>query len=139
MHQTKKAESRMIGGLAALLASWCICISSFLPPTSMFRFEVTEENQFEFLNAYIEKLEENLDGIEQSELKNIGYQLPCSGDSGSWHWMYDSKEHKRAIVAITSYSASETESGKYCGVATHGLIAAYPSVLQWTKRYSKIL
>ena len=116
-----------------------ICISSFLPRTSMFKFEVSGENQLKFLNAYNEKLEEILDGKEQSELKNIGYQLPCSGDSGSGHWMYDSEKNKRALVAITSHSASDTETGKYCGVATHSLITTYPSVLQWIKRYSEIL
>ena len=53
-------------------------MSSFLPQTSIFEFKESEENQLDFLNAYNEKLEESLDVKEQSELKNIEYQLPWS-------------------------------------------------------------
>ena len=54
-------------------------MSSFLPQTSIFEFKESEENQLDFLNAYNEKLDESLDVKEQSELKNIEYQLPWSG------------------------------------------------------------
>ena len=116
-----------------------LCMASFLPQTSVFRFKRGRENNLVFQNADKENIEDTFGSISNYERKHIGYQQHCPGDSGSGHWMYDSKENKRALVGITSHSASDTETGKYCGVATHSLITTYPSVLQWIKRYSKIL
>ena len=80
-----------------------------------------------FLTAIKEKPED----IGKS--KYMGYQLPCKGDSGNAHWMYDSKEKKRAVIAVTTFS-----NELVCGMDEHAMKTTYPSVLAWIKKYSGI-
>merc|ERR1711994_782000 len=96
---------------------WYLCIVSRSPQTSVFKFKIDEENEMKFRNAYKE------------EPTSAGYQLPCKGDSGSGHWMYNSKEKKRALVAINSHV-----EGEVCGTDSHVITTVHPDVLNWIKR-----
>ena len=111
---------------------WFLCIVSMLPQTSVFRFkknsnEINDGYSLRFLTAIKEKPED----IGKS--KYMGYQLPCKGDSGNAHWMYDSKEKKRAVIAVTTFS-----NELVCGMDEHAMKTTYPSVLAWIKKYSGI-
>ena len=94
---------------------WYLCIVSRSPQTSVFQFKI--EGEMKFRSAYKEKP------------RNAGYQLPCKGDSGSGHWMYNSKEQKRALVAINSHG-----EGEFCGFDAHVMTTVHPDVLNWIKR-----
>ena len=63
--------------------------------------------------------------------------MPCKGDSGSGHWMYDSRTKKRALVAVNSHSIQNPKTN-YCGAPNHNLLTTHPNVLKWIKRYSNI-
>lgn len=115
------------------LEPWDLCVVSLLPQTSVFRLKRDGEGNLKLLFANKEKPEEIFDFERASKSSNIGHQLPCMGDSGAGHWMYDSKTKKRALIAITSYGY-----GQFCGNDEHAMKATYPSVLQWIKRHSGI-
>ena len=115
-----------------------ICTPSFLPQTSVFRFNTDGNNKLQFYDAYKEKIEDTLNGISIDEQKLIGYQNQCSGDSGSGHWMYDSTKKKRALVAIQSHTPYTVTQGSFRGLSTHNLLTTYPDILQWIKKWSGI-
>ena len=98
-----------------------------LPQTSVFRFKKNSDGSLRLLTA----IKETPEDIGKS--KDIGHQLPCKGDSGSAHWMYNSKEEKRAVIAVTSFSNQEV-----CGMDEHLMKTTHPSVLAWIKKYSEI-
>ena len=106
---------------------WYLCIVSMLPQTSVFRFKKNSDGSLRLLTA----IKETPEDIGKS--KDIGHQLPCKGDSGSAHWMYNSKEEKRAVIAVTSFSNQEV-----CGMDEHLMKTTHPSVLSWIKKYSEI-
>ena len=110
-----------------------LCISSSLPQTSVFMFKRDGKDKLKFLDAYKEKIEDSFDATNKYTKENIGFQLPCTGDSGSGHWMYNSYKDKRVLVAITSHAIAG-----YCGAPPRVLLTTYPSVIQWIKRYSGI-
>ena len=115
-----------------------MCTASFLPQTSVFRFKRDGKTKLKFQNAYKENIEDTFDSISNDDQKLIGYQHPCSGDSGSGHWMYDSTEKKRALVAVSSHLPSTPRLGLFCGSPSHNLLTTYPSILQWIKKWSDI-
>ena len=110
-----------------------LCISSVLPQTSIFMFKRNGRNKLKFLDAYRENIEDSFDATKEYLKEDLGFQLPCEGDSGAGHWMYNSYQDKRVLVAITSH-----QTAWYCGAPLVVLQTAYPSVLQWIKRYSDI-
>ena len=114
-------------------ADYYLCISSILPKTSVFMFERGGWDKLKFLDADREAIEDSFDATNKYTEEDLGFQLPCEGDSGSGHWMYNSIQDKRVLVAITSHSTH-----KYCGSPTRVLLTTYPSVIQWIKRYSGI-
>ena len=59
--------------------------------------------------------------------------MPCAGDSGAGHWMYEPKTKKRALIAINSFSKKW-----FCGHDLHAIKTSYPTVLEWIKRHSGI-
>ena len=107
-----------------------IAISSFLPQTSVFEFNRDGKDKLKFSDAYKEKMK---DALNLKNFYSIGFQLPCKGDSGSGHWMTDSRHEQRALVAVTSHGDES-----YCGSAGHAILTSHPSVLQWIKRHSRI-
>jgi len=115
-----------------------MCTASFLPQTSVLRFKRDGKTKLKFQNAYKENIEDTFDSISNDDQKLIGYQHPCSGDSGSGHWMYDSTEKKRALVAISSHLPSTPRLGLFCGSPSHNLLTTYPNILQWIKKWSDI-
>ena len=115
-----------------------LCTASFLPQTSVFRFKKEGENKLTFENADKEKIEDTFGSLSSYDRKHIGYQQHCPGDSGSGHWMYDSKEKRRALVAISSHIPTDTKIGRFCGSPAHNLLITYPSILRWIKKWSDI-
>ena len=115
-----------------------ICMSSFLPKTSVFKFERDGKTKLKFSDAYKEEIEDTFGKLTEVDKKNIGYQLPCRGDSGSGHWMYDSTKNRRALVAITSHGLFDAQIGKFCGGPTHSLLTTHPDILRWIKKFSGI-
>ena len=115
-----------------------MCTASFLPETSVFRFKRDGNRKLQFQNAYKEKIEDTFNSISNDDQKLIGFQHPCSGDSGSGHWMYDSTEKKRALVAISSHLPSTARLGLFCGSPSHILLTTYPNILRWIKKWSDI-
>ena len=113
-------------------------MASFLPQTSVLIFKRDGENKLMFENAYKEKIEDTLDSLSNYDRKHVGYQQHCPGDSGSGHWMYDSTEKRRALVAISSHIPSDDRIGHFCGSPTHNLLTTYPSILRWIKKWSGI-
>ena len=97
-----------------------------------------ECNKLTFENADKEKIEDTFSSLSSYDRKQIGYQQHCQGDSGSGHWMYDSKEKRRALVAISSHAPSDARNGVFCGIPTHNLLTTYPSILRWIKKWSRI-
>ena len=110
-----------------------LCISSILPRTSVFRFKRDGKGKLKFMDANKENIEDSFDATNKNTKENLGYQLPCKGDCGSGHWMYNSEEDRRALVAMSSHAI-----GEYCGAPSHVLLTTHPSVIQWIKRYSDI-
>lgn len=115
-----------------------LCTASFLPQTSVFRFKRGRGNNLVFQNADKENIVDTFGSISNYERKHIGYQQHCPGDSGSGHWMYDSTEKRRALVAISSHVPSDARIGHFCGSPTHNLLITYPSILRWIKKWSGI-
>ena len=111
--------------------NYYLCISSVLPQTSVFRFKRNGKDKLKFLDAYKEKIEDSFDATNKYTKENLGYQLPCKGDSGSGHWMYSSYEDRRALVAMSSHAI-----GEYCGAPSHVLLTTHPNVIKWIKIYS---
>ena len=111
-------------------APYYIAISSFLPETSVFEFEKDGKDKLKFSGADKEKVE---DALNLKKFYSIGFQLPCKADSGSGHWMTDSRNEQRALVAVTSHGDES-----YCGSASHAILTSHPSVLQWIKKHSGI-
>ena len=62
-----------------------------------------------------------------------GFQLPCHGDGGSGHWMHDSKENKKALVAVHSFN-----SDTFCGDDSYEISTVHPRILEWIKRHGNI-
>ena len=114
-------------------SDYYLCISSLLPQTSVFVFKRNGINKLKFLNVYKEKIEDSFDETNQNTKRQLGYQMTCKGDSGSGHWMYDSFNNQRALVAITSHN-----QGKYCGAPSNVLLTTHPNILEWIKKYSGI-
>ena len=56
---------------------------------------------------------------------DIGYQLPCKGDSGYGHWISDGE--KSLLVGIT------TTQTRFCGYGAHIQRIADSHILQWIK------
>ena len=79
-------------------------------------------------------MEDAFDGLSDVELLRIGYQQPCSGDSGSGNWMNNVPSGRRALVAVTSPSHGD----EFCGVASYSVLTTHPNVLRWIKAYSNI-
>ena len=112
-----------------------VCMSTYFPPTNVFKFKRSKRrNRLELSNVYHEKIEDTFDGLNDAELLTIGYQQPCSGDSGSGNWMYDLQSGRRALVAVTSH----TPAVDVCGASTHSVLTTHPNVLRWIKTYSNI-
>ena len=103
------------------LKPWVLCIRSLNPQTSVFQFKKGKRGNLKFSNAYKE------------DSKQLGYQTPCKGDSGSGHWIQDSKgNRKRALVGVNSYG------GPFCGDSEHLISTVHPEVLDWIKWLGKI-
>ena len=100
---------------------WYICVVSPAPSTSVFTFK---ENPFGRLNFR---------SAEKEDTTESGYKQPCFGDSGSGHFMRETKKKKWALVAIHSYGM-----GDYCGFDSHAITTAHPRVLEWIKLHSHI-
>ena len=115
-----------------------VCMSTAFPHTSVFRFERSKrKDRLKLSDVYNEKREDTFDALSEDDLRNVGYQVPCKGDSGSGHWMYDSRTKKRALVAVNSHSIQNPKTN-YCGAPNHNLLTTHPNVLKWIKRYSNI-
>ena len=117
-----------------------LCMASFLPQTSVFRFKRKGNCKLKFKYAYKEKIEDSysFNSLSYDDKKLFGYQQPCMGDSGYGHWMYDPTEKKRALVAVTSHHPFDARTGGFCGAPTHNLLTTYPSILRWIKKWSDI-
>ena len=117
-----------------------LCMASFLPQTSVFVFKREGRTKLKFQNAYKEKIEDSysFNSLSYDDKKLVGYQQPCLGDSGYGHWMYDSTEKKRALVALTSHTPADDRRGNFCGSSMHNLLTTYPSILRWIKKWSGI-
>ena len=110
-----------------------LCISSLLPETSVFKFKRNGKRKLKFLSADKENIEDSFNPENKYLNKELGFQMPCKGDSGSGHWMYDSHKDQRALVAIGSHNI-----GDYCGAPSHLLLTTHPNILEWIKKYSGI-
>ena len=108
-----------------------ICMSSFLPQTSVFKFKRDGNHILKLSDADIEKIEDTFDKLTDDDKKYIGYQLPCKGDSGAGHWMHDSREKRKGIVAITSHTKPSAGKVKFCGAPVHSLLTTHPTILGW--------
>ena len=111
-----------------------ICQESFLPQTIVLKFKRDGKDKLKFSDVYNEKIEDFFGAASEDWMKDMGYQLPCSGDSGSGHWMYASSENSRAtLVAVSSH-----DLGHFCGDGSHNLLTTHPTILQWLKVWSGI-
>ena len=110
-----------------------LCISSLLPETSVFKFKRNGKGKLKFLGADKENIEDSFNPENKYLKQDLGFQMPCKGDSGSGHWMYDSHKDQRALVAIGSHNI-----GEYCGAPSHLPLTTHPNILEWIKKYSDI-
>ena len=108
---------------------WVVCVNSLLPLTHVSQFESDTSGNIKYLGQRKENPKDYLKGIGA---KKTGFQLPCRGDSGMGHWIYNEEKDIYALVGITSMG---TEA---CGYGSHMIKTTWTSILEWIKRHSEI-
>ena len=101
-----------------------LCICTLVPQPFFMDFKRDGIGRLKFLDV----TKEDSVGVRIS-----GVQLPCHGDGGSGHWMHDSKENKKALVAVHSFN-----SDTYCGDDSYEISTVHPRILEWIKRHGNI-
>ena len=113
-----KDDSRKIGS---------ICVKQLLPTISAPQFTLDQTETLRFYMNYQQTPD------SYAKVDEWGTQLPCKGDSGSGHWIYDSVNQRSSLVGMTSRNL-----GHGCGAPAIITDTTLPQFNNWIKKHAKI-